>query len=131
VRVLVADDESVAREAVSRFMQAYGECLTAEGSREACEVYRKAWEAGRPMDLVFINIFMQGGGGQQALEQIRRFERDKGLKQACIIAVFSELDDPMYVVSAFSAGASAYLVKPIQEKRLEEELDRLGFTQGP
>ncbi|MFP4672786.1 MAG: response regulator [Desulfohalobiaceae bacterium] len=131
MRILIAEDDFYSRKVLEKFLHAYGDCDVAANGEEAVESFRMAWEEKQPYDLVLLDIMMPGTDGQQALKQIRGFERSKGIigfGEAKVVMV-TALDDPKSVVRAFyDGGASSYVVKPIQNDKLREELDKLGFS---
>ncbi|WP_291322284.1 response regulator [Desulfonatronospira sp.] len=131
MRVLIAEDDFVTRKSLERLMQQYGECDEATTGKEAVDCFRMAWEEKKPYDLILLDIMMPDLDGQDALQQIRDYERSRGIVgfgETKVIMV-SALDDPRNVVRAFySGGASSYLVKPIREQKLYEELEKLGFN---
>ncbi len=75
-RVLLMDDEPAIRRMASMLLQRLGFSVAAvSDGHEAIDRYRDAHGAGEPFDLVIMDLTVPGGmGGQEALEQIRRFD---------------------------------------------------------
>ncbi|MHB8764095.1 MAG: hybrid sensor histidine kinase/response regulator [Deferrisomatales bacterium] len=71
-RVLVMDDEAAVREAVGESLCSLGyEVALAADGAEAVETFRASAEAGRPFDLVLLDLTVPGGmGGVQALQEL-------------------------------------------------------------
>jgi DNA-binding LytR/AlgR family response regulator len=110
---LIADDEPLLRDSLQRSLaQAWPELTVvaqARNGREAVELF----ELHRP-DVAFLDVHMPGLNGMDAARQIAR--------QAQIVFVTAYQD---YALQAFERGAIDYLVKPIEEKRLADTVQRL------
>jgi len=130
MRILIAEDEFSSRKVLEKFLDGYGQCDVVGDGDEAVESFAAAWEEKDPYDLVLMDIMMPKLDGQRALQQIRDFERSKGVLgfgEAKVIMV-TALDDPKNVVEAFyEGGANSYLVKPIEKENLDAELQTLGL----
>ncbi len=74
-------------------------------------------ESNNKFDIIFLDIDMNGINGIETAKRIRTYD-----KQVKIIYITNYTD---YTYSAFSVHAFAYLVKPIKEKDLHEQLDEV------
>lgn len=111
-RVLVVDDEPLAREAVANLLRADSEI---EAVIE-CEDGLRAQDAiarERP-DIVFLDIEMPGLDGLQLADS---------LQPACPILVFTTAFN-RYAVEAFQVSATDYVLKPFSDDRFREALAR-------
>lgn len=112
LRVLVADDELMARKRLLRLLAeipgvtAQGEC------KNATQVLQQV--AGGDVDVVLLDISMPGLTGMEAL---RLLPADGPYVIFC--TAHAE-----HAVEAFDAGALDYLLKPIEAGRLQKALDR-------
>ncbi|MEO8808849.1 MAG: LytTR family DNA-binding domain-containing protein [Rhodanobacter sp.] len=110
---LIADDEPLLRKALTRQLaQAWPELdvvAQARNGREAVEQF----EALLP-DICFLDVQMPGLSGVEAARHIGRRAR----------IVFVTAYD-QYAVQAFEHGALDYLVKPVEQARLAETVNRL------
>lgn len=133
MRVLIVEDEFSSRKVLEKFIQDYGRCEVVVDGGEAVDSFKMAWEEGEPYDLVLLDIMMPNMDGQEALQKIRSFEKEKGVVgfgEAKVIMI-TALDDPKNVVKAFyEGGANSYLVKPVQKEQLDTELRNLGLKPG-
>ncbi len=113
LRVLVVDDEPIARRLLRGFLERQpdieilGEC---RGGREAVIAIRE-----RRPDLVFLDVRMPDLDGFQVLEQIPSDE----LPRVIFVTAYDE-----YALRAFRFQALDYLLKPFDEQRFRETLDR-------
>lgn len=72
---------------------------------------------GKPLDIVFLDIQMQGIGGMETAKKLRE-RRFRGF--LIFITVLKEM-----VFQSFEVQAYDYLVKPIEEKQFEKTMERL------
>lgn len=130
MRVLIAEDDFTSRRLLESILEKYGECHVVMDGDEAVEAFKGSWQENRPYDLICLDIMMPRMDGQEALQQIREFEQEKGVVgfgEAKVIMI-TALGDPKNVVEAFyKGGASSYLVKPIEKGKLLEELRNLAL----
>lgn len=110
---LIADDEPLLRESLSRALQQHWPELTvvatARNGREAVELF----EIHTP-DIVFLDVHMPGINGVEAARQIGR------RAQLVFVTAYEQ-----YAVQAFEQGALDYVVKPVDPARLGDTVERL------
>ncbi len=131
MKVLIAEDDFVARRMLKEILSPFGDCDVVVDGDEAVQAFRLAWDDGAPYDLICLDIMMPQMDGQEALKQIREMEREMGIKgkKEVKVLMISALDDPKTVVQAFyQGGATSYIVKPIEKKKLIDEVRSLGLT---
>jgi two-component system chemotaxis response regulator CheY len=128
MRILIVEDDFVGRKVMHKLLMEYGECDIAVDGVEAVKAFDLAWEAGKPYDVLFLDIMMPNMSGHEALKLIRAREKERGvpLSQEVKVIMTSALDDVKNVTqSFFQGGASAYLVKPIERRKIIDELRKL------
>jgi two-component system LytT family response regulator len=114
IRVVVFDDEALARERVRRFVKTHDDVqIVAEASdhQEALA----AIAAHRP-DAIFVDIETPGGSGVEMVRQIEPSERPL----VVFITAFAQ-----YAVNAFDIGALHYLLKPFGPEEVAAALRRI------
>ena len=126
VRVLVADDHPMWRDAVARDLEAAGIAVVATASNGAEAVRRAA--AVRP-DVVVTDLQMPGVDGVEATRQI------VAASPTTRVLVLSASGEPADVLEAVKAGATGYLVKSASGEELVEAVRRTAagdpvFTPG-
>jgi two-component system, cell cycle response regulator len=114
-RVLVADDEEDAREALRLVLEPEYEVLVAADGQQAVEMAR----AGRP-DVVLLDVNMPRLDGFQALERLRA---DPAISDIPVLFVSGRGDDAVKVRS-LDLGAVDYLQKPFSERELRARVER-------
>ena len=112
LRVLVVDDEPLARERLGRLLKQAGCEVLAELANGPSLL---AWLAkGDEVDGLFLDIHMPGGSGWEILAEI------PSPPPVVFVTAF-----PEHASRAFDAEAVDYLLKPVYEERLERALLRL------
>ena len=130
MRVLIAEDDFVARQVLKEQLSVYGECDIVVDGSEAIDAFRIALDDRHPYDLICMDIMMPTVDGREAVERIRSIERERGISNAneSKIVMITALGDPKTVVDAFyKFGATAYIVKPVDNEKLREEIRNLGL----
>ena len=126
LRVLIVDDEHLARQAMRRLLAAHADVEIA-GEAESLAGSIDAVGRTRPQ-LVFLDIELGGGDG---------FDLLAALDEPPIVVFVTAY--PQYAADAFAVEAADYLLKPVEPERLAESLDRVrrrlaqahGLTPGP
>jgi signal transduction histidine kinase/ActR/RegA family two-component response regulator len=77
-KVLVMDDEKIVRDISGEMLKSLGyEVEFADNGAEAIEMYQRVLEAGRPFDLVIMDLTIPGGmGGKEAIQKLRSIDPD-------------------------------------------------------
>jgi two-component system, LytTR family, response regulator len=112
LRVLVADDEMMARKRLVRLLGAIPEvqlCGECASGGEVLERIRSA-----DIDVVLLDINMEGLSGMEAVQLM---PADRPYIIFC--TAYAE-----HAVQAFAEGAVDYLLKPVEAARLQKALDR-------
>lgn len=115
-RTIIVDDEPLARKGLAIRLQAYNDVnIIAQccNGREAIEAIR-AYQ----VDLMFLDIQMPGLNGFQVIEEIAQ----QGLEMPMV--VFATAFD-QYAMKAFEVHALDYILKPADETRLNQTMDRV------
>ncbi|MDA3933355.1 MAG: LytTR family DNA-binding domain-containing protein [Gammaproteobacteria bacterium] len=117
MRVLIVDDEPLARQRLQRQLDTLPEVDAVAQAADAAS----AWQlivAMRP-DALLLDINMPGEDGMQLAEKLQQLPA--ALRPAIIFTTAHE----QHAVAAFALQAVDYLLKPIQQQRLLEVLQRL------
>jgi len=104
LRILLVDDHSVFREALSCLLVTRDPSLTIVGEKATARDGVKAVLESQP-DVVVMDIMLGGASGIAAIHELRRLDAH------CRILVLTAIVEPGYVVDALSAGAEGYALK--------------------
>jgi two-component system LytT family response regulator len=113
VRVLVADDEPLARErlrtllAPENWLELVGECPTGTDAIDAIDRLEP--------DRVFLDVQMPGASGFEVIEAV-------GAERMPLVVFVTAFDH--YALRAFDVHALDYLLKPFDRQRFQEALGR-------
>jgi two-component system, LytTR family, response regulator len=120
MRVLVVDDEPLARRELRRLLGAFAGVQVVGEAGNIDEARARIDELSP--EVVFLDIQMPGGTGFDLLTQLDRLPH----------IVFTTAFD-QYAVKAFEVNALDYLLKPIEPERLAMALQKIQATsrQGP
>jgi PAS domain S-box-containing protein len=127
-RVLVIDDNAINRRILSEMVNSFG-CRSreAQDGGQGLHMLQEAVSAGKPFDLVLLDVQMPGMDGFQVLEHIRSTPQ---ISQAVVI-VLTSVDSLRSVDSRRDLGWAAYLTKPVkQSSLLDAMLEALGEAEG-
>jgi two-component system LytT family response regulator/two-component system response regulator LytT len=114
LRVLVADDEQLARDELCFLLGQDGDVEIAGQARDGIEALQLAGQI-QP-DVIFLDVQMPGLTG---FEVARRLLADAVSAQLVFVTAFDQ-----YAIDAFSVNAVDYLLKPVDLARLEQTLER-------
>ena len=115
VKVLVVDDESAMRRALSASLTASG--YQVEDAHDGEEAVEKARQ--QPFDVVLLDVNMPRGGGIEACRRLRPLMPNAGI---VMITVSDSLEDK---VKALDSGADDYVTKPFLLRELLARLRAL------
>lgn len=117
MRVLIADDDPVARRLLEATLRRWGwDVLSAGGGEEAAALA----EEHRP-EVVITDILMPDVNGY---ELCRRIKATPGLKDVPVI-LLTALSDPSDVIEALQCGADGFITKPYDEDFLAGRIENL------
>ena len=118
LRVLVADDEPLARERLRELLEARADAEDvgeARNGQEVVDEVRRLRAGGTPADLLLLDVEMPEMDGLAALDALAPEERPA--------VVFVTAYD-RYALRAFDLHALDYLLKPFDDERFHDALDR-------
>ena len=115
LRVLVVDDEALAREELCFLLGQIGDLDIVGQAADGVEALRLA--GSLDPDLMFLDVQMPGLTG---FEVARRMVEATVLPQIVFVTAFDQ-----YAIDAFAVNAVDYLLKPVDVDRLEQTLARV------
>jgi len=131
LRILISEDDPIGRRILELFLKPYGECVSAGRGDEALELYLNETDGEKPFDIILLDQIMPGLHGLEVLQAIRTYERERGKRNATPVIMLSGETDANTIVGSQDLGASAYILKPVEESVLLRELQRLQLIPDP
>ncbi len=132
MRILIAEDDMVSRNFLSKFLSRYGECDLVVDGLETIDAFLIALKDKDPYHLICLDIMMPKVDGVKTLKAIRDLEKQYGIPQEKRVKIImtTALAEAQLVRTAFEYGCEAYAAKPIDTKKLVEVMEKLGLIQG-
>ena len=117
-KILVMDDEAIVRNVAGELIRALGhEAELAEHGEAATELYRNARQAGRPFDLVILDLTIRGGmGGLETMKGLKEIDPEVR------VVVSSGYSDDSAMGGSMQHGFIASLKKPYTIEALRNML---------
>jgi CheY-like chemotaxis protein len=120
-RVLVVDDDATNRVIAESYIRGWGaEVGLAAGGEPAIELVRAAVRAGRPYDLVLMDVMMPGVSGEETTRRLRaEFDPGRLPIVAWTAAALTTVRDEV-----LASGMNDFALKPIESDQLLPTLRR-------
>lgn len=115
-RILIADDEPLARQRIQRLIEALPDYKVCGEAADGNDTLRKVAEL--EPDILLLDIRMPGMDGMEAAERISQLNNPPAV-------IFCTAYDH-YAIKAFEVRAVAYLLKPVRREALADALARAG-----
>ena len=129
IKILLVEDELTSRRTLISFLHPIGEVDICVNGNIALNVAKKALENNQPYELIFLDIMISNLDGISTLKKIRQLETQHGVKEHAKSKVImtSANTDKDVILKAAQAGCTSYMIKPIDKKRLYNEIRKHGF----
>ncbi len=117
MKLLIADDHPIVRNGIKEIINDFATSWLIDEAENAQEVIKKV--IANNYDLVILDISMPGGGGINALQQIKQAQPDTK------VLMLSIYNDEQYISRSLKAGASGYLTKSVASDELEISINKV------
>ena len=132
LKVLIVEDDFTSRLTLQGLLPAYGECHIAVNGKEAVEAFTAAKQSGKGYDLICMDISMPQMDGHTALKSIREIEAKDGIFGDRVrIFMTTSKGDMKTIRASFQEICDAYIIKPIDGNKLEEQLLSFHLIPSP
>jgi len=130
MKALIVDDDFYSRNMIHEILRQVAQCDIAVNGEEAIEAFGRGLADGEPYNLICLDLLMPEMDGQQALREIRALEKEHDVApqdESKVIVTTMLADEKETHDAFFLGGATSYLVKPIDEGKLMNEIKSLGL----
>ncbi|MBI5946241.1 MAG: response regulator [Chloroflexi bacterium] len=129
MKSLIVEDDFTTRLLMQKFLAPYGESHVAINGEEAIAVFTNAINSDEPYQLVCLDIMMPEMNGHAVLQEIRAIEERKEIMlgdgaKVIMTTALGDMDNKLAAVNEF---CDAYLVKPIDRKKLLDLIQSFGL----
>ncbi|MBD3410953.1 MAG: response regulator [Ignavibacteriales bacterium] len=130
MKTLIVEDDFVSRTVLDEILEPYGKRDVAVNGKEAVEAFGLALEKEEPYDLVCLDIMIPELTGQEALVEMRKIEEANNVphRERAKVVMTTALGDFDNIKTAFKEQCEAYLVKPLNKKKVTEALANIGIV---
>lgn len=127
MKILIAEDDSVSRKFLNKFLSQYGECDLVVDGLEAVDAYLMSKKDQNPYDLICLDIMMPKLDGITVLQTIRDLEKQQSIPEDDKVKIImtTALSDVDTVRTAFQSDCEAYASKPIDTVKFVEVLQKM------
>ncbi len=127
MRILVVEDELTSQCLLKGYLEVYGDVDVVRNGKDAITAYQKALDEKRRYDLICLDIMMPEMNGHEVLQAVRAMEQREGFggKEGAKVIMVTALNDKKHILQAFKDQCEAYIVKPIDQKKLVDQLKTL------
>ena len=127
MKILIAEDDFIARKVLFNFLTKYGEIDVTENGQDAVKLFTRQLKHGEGYDLVCLDIMMPRLNGHEALEAIRQVESDleNDSDKRVKVIMTTALDDSQNILKSFNNQCDGYITKPYSWDKLETEVQRV------
>lgn len=131
MKILVVEDDKVSAKVMVKMLSEYGDCDTADNGELAVRMFTEALNSEAPYNLITLDIMMPLKDGHETLNEIRNIESSNGISglSGAKVIMTTALSDKKNILKAFRDQCEAYITKPVNKAKLEEELNKFGFKK--
>jgi len=120
MKILIVDDDFLARQFLLTILQNNNECHIAMNGEDAMELFNLSVMSSQPFDIILLDIVMPIMNGHQVIEKVRETEKHYNIPKDRMvkIVITSAKDDAQHKIKSLKAGADKYLTKPLSPQKV-------------
>ena len=118
MNILLVEDVEISRMVTENILRQFSEVTFIDNAKNGFEAIKKTldlYKKGRKYDVIFMDIIMPISSGYQALESIRKYEKDNYIEEnnRSKIVILSSLNTKEEIENGLRMGADKVFIKPI------------------
>lgn len=122
-KILIVDDELFNRKLIKEIISDKYEFEEADSGANALLVFREAFLAKKPFDIILLDVAMPEMDGLEVLNSLRKFEEIHGILfgHGVPVIMVTAFREPF--MEAFKEGCDDYMLKPIDPEELLAKIE--------
>lgn len=118
MNILLVEDVEISRMVTENILRQFSEVTFIDNAKNGFEAIKKTldlYKKGKKYDVIFMDIIMPISSGYQALESIRKYEKDNYIEEnnRSKIVILSSLNTKEEIENGLRMGADKVFIKPI------------------
>lgn len=118
MNILLVEDVEISRIVAENILRQFSEVTFIDNAKNGSEAIKKtldSYKKGKKYDIIFMDIIMPITSGYQALESIRKYEKDNYIEEnnRSKIVILSSLNTKEEIENGLRMGADKVFIKPI------------------
>lgn len=118
MNILLVEDVEISRMITENILRQFSEITFIDNAKNGFEAIKKTldlYKKGKKYDVIFMDIIMPITSGYQALESIRKYEKDNYIEEnnRSKIVILSSLNTKEEIENGLRMGADKVFIKPI------------------
>ena len=118
MNILLVEDVEISRMLTENILRQFSEVTFIDNAKNGFEAIKKTldlYKRGKKYDVIFMDIIMPITSGYQALESIRKYEKDNYIEEnnRSKIIILSSLNTKEEIENGLRMGADKVFIKPI------------------
>lgn len=118
MRILLVEDVEISRMITENILRQFSEVTFIDNAKNGFEAIKKTldlYKKGKKYDVIFMDIIMPITSGYQALENIRKYEKNNHIEEnnRSKIVILSSLNTKEEIENGLRMGADKVFIKPI------------------
>jgi CheY-like chemotaxis protein len=122
MKILIADDSTVARLNAERTASKFGDIEMANDGQEALQKALDGLDKDTPFDVILLDLDMPNLDGKGFLQELRQQEQSEQVKQPAFVIIISAGLDKSQMIQLMQYECSDYIIKPYRDTELMEKL---------
>ncbi len=129
MKILIVDDDEIIRNASEKIFSKYGDCTSVDNGDDAVKCFEEASNGKELLNLIVLDISMDGKSGLEVLKEIRAKEKEKGVEKKARVKIIMVTGhrEAEIVKECIAEGCNDYILKPIKPETLAGKLSEFGL----